>query len=140
MKNNVINSSKFHNLAGLATVVSILACYGMLAFVGLSSLLGLSLNIHEGAWACVITLFAWLAAVGVAISFRRYRALGPLLLVVAGAFLITWVMFVSFNRILEIAGFAGLITASLWERKLKKCAPQQLSLKTASKFSDTVDN
>jgi hypothetical protein len=130
MKTNAINSTKFNRLAGLATVISILACYGTLAFVSLLSLFGLSLNIQEGAWAGVITLFAWLAFIGVAINFRRYRALGPLLIGAAGAVLITWVMYVSFNRILEIAGFAGLITAILWERRLKKCAPQQLAPKT----------
>jgi hypothetical protein len=120
MKTNAINLVKFNRLTSLATVISILACYGTLAFVSLLSLFGLSLNIHEGAWAGVITLFAWLAFIAVAINFRRYRALGPLLLGAAGAVLITWVMFVSFNRIIEIAGFAGLITAALWERRLKK--------------------
>jgi hypothetical protein len=120
MKTNAINLVKFNRLTSLATVISILACYGTLAFVSLLSLFGLSLNIHEGAWAGVITLFAWLAFIAVAINFRRYRAPGPLLLGAAGAVLITWVMFVSFNRILEIAGFAGLVTAALWERRLKK--------------------
>jgi hypothetical protein len=120
MKRNAIHSPKMSRLAGLATIISILACYGTLAFVSLLSIFGLSLNIHEGAWAGVITLFAWLAFMGVAVNFRCYRALGPLLLGAAGAVLITWVMFVSFNRFLEIAGFAGLISASLLERRLRK--------------------
>ena len=120
MKTNKMNSSNFDRLARVAAVISILACYGTLPLVSLLSLLGLSLNVHEGVWAGVISLFAWLAFIGLVVNFRRYRALGPLLLGATGAGLITWVMFISFNRVVEIAGFAGLITASLLERRLGK--------------------
>jgi hypothetical protein len=121
MSSNATDASKLGRLSGLATVLSIVACYGTLAFVSILSLMGLAVNIHEGAWAGAITLFAWLAFAGVAINFRRYHKLGPLIIAAAGALLITWVMFFSFNRILEIVGFVGLITSVLWERRVRRC-------------------
>jgi hypothetical protein len=125
MSGNSIYASKLSRLTGWATGLSILACYGTLAFVSILSLIGVTINIHEGAWAGVITLFAWLAFGGVAINFRRYHAAGPLVVAAVGAVLITWAMFASYSRVIEIAGFAGLISAALWERHIKRCAQQQ---------------
>jgi hypothetical protein len=121
MTNNATDAAKLGRLSGFATVLSIVACYGTLAFVSILSLMGITVNIHEGVWAGAITLFAWLAFAGVAINFRRYHALGPLIIAAAGAVLITWVMFISFSRPLEILGFVLLITAALWERRVKRC-------------------
>ena len=114
-KNTALDS-----LPGFAAVLSIVACYGTLAFASILSLLGISINIHEGAWAGAITLFAWLAIVGVAINFRRYNTVGPLIIATAGAVLITWVMFMSFSRSLEILGFVLLITAAFWDRTVRR--------------------
>ncbi|MDJ0957506.1 MAG: hypothetical protein QNI91_11630 [Arenicellales bacterium] len=44
----------------------------------------------------------------------------PLILTCVGAALIVWVMFGSFNRILELIGFASLIVAATWDWRLKK--------------------
>jgi hypothetical protein len=44
-------------LPDVATVGSILACYGTLAILGLLSLMGVSIALHEGAWAGVISAF-----------------------------------------------------------------------------------
>jgi hypothetical protein len=104
---------------GLSAVLSIIACYGTLAFVSMLSFLGITINIDNGIWAGVITLFAWLAVAGVVGGFRRNHAAGPLIVATLGAVFITWVMFVSFNRFIEVAGFSGLIIATLWERSLK---------------------
>jgi len=105
--------------AGLSTLLSILACYGTLAFVSVLSVLGITIHIDTGIWAGIITFFAWFSVAGVAGSFRRHRSVGPLIMAVVGAVLITASMFVAFNRVIEIAGFAGLIFAALWERQLK---------------------
>lgn len=109
---------KVSRFTGLSTLLSILACYGTLALVSILSFMGITINIHTGLWAGVITLFAWLAVAGIAGCFRRNRAAGPLIMAVVGAVFVTWVMFVSFNRVIEISGFAGLIFATLWERYL----------------------
>ncbi len=112
---------RLSRLSGAAAALSIMACYGTLAVVSLLTLAGFSIDIHEGAWAAVIVVFAGLAFVGVLMNFRRHRTLGPVIVAAIGAALITWVMFVSFNRIIEVAGFVALITAAVWERRMKTC-------------------
>lgn len=113
-------STKLGRLPQVATILSILACYGTLLTVSVLSLLGVTLVVHKGAWAGLITFFAWLALAGVAINFRRYRVVGPLIVAAVGSVFITWVMFVSFNRIMELIGFAGLITATVWDIRIKR--------------------
>ena len=110
---------RLNRFTSMSTLLSILACYGTLAFVSILSVLGITVDIHAGAWAGVITLFAWLAVAGVASGFRSHHTPGPLLIAAVGALLITFTMFVYFNRFIEIAGFAGLIVAALWDRHLK---------------------
>ena len=106
---------------GLAAFLAIVACYGTLGLVAGLSLLGVTLDIPQGPWAGAITLFAWLALGGVLVSFRRHRGIGPVILAAAGVVLITWVMFVSFSRALELLGFASLISAALWDRRCQRC-------------------
>ena len=99
-------------LAGL----SILSCYGTLALVSALGLIGIQLNIHEGAWATVITLLAWLATISIGFESHRNRAIGPIAVAILGALLITAVMFVSYSRIVEITGFVLILAAVFWSR------------------------
>ena len=110
---------KISRFTGLSTLLSILACYGTLAMVSILSFLGITIDINTGIWAAAITFFAWLAVAGVAGSFKQHRTVGPLIIAAVGAVLITLAMFVSYSRIIEIVGFAGLVFAALWERYLK---------------------
>lgn len=107
-------------LPGAATVCSIVACYGTLAVVGVLSVMGVGIALNEGAWAGVISLFAVIAAAGIAFGYRRHGVAGLLALAVVGASLVLWVMFGSFNRVLEIAGFAALVVATVWDWRAKK--------------------
>ena len=52
-------------LSGAAAFLSLLACYGTLAVVGVLTLVGFDINIHKGAWAAVIVVFSWLALFGI---------------------------------------------------------------------------
>ena len=113
-------SRKWDWLASVATVLSIVACYGTLLVISTLSLLGIGLAVHTGAWAGAIVLFAVLAVVGMALGYRRHRVPAPVILAVIGAGLIVWVMFGSFNRILELLGFAALIAAATWDWRLKR--------------------
>ena len=79
-----------------------------------------SIVLHEGAWASVISAFAVLAAIGIMLHYRRDRAIGPVILAIGGAGLVLWVMFVDYNRLVEILGFVGLISATLWNWRLKR--------------------
>lgn len=126
------NASKLEWLAGAAALLSILACYGTLFVVSALSALGITLVVHGGAWAGAISVFAVLAVVGVALGYRRHRALAPLVVAAIGAVIIIWVMFGSFNRVLELIGFGALIVGAILDWRLKRReatstpAPEQL--------------
>lgn len=113
--------------SALAVVASIVACYGTLALVAILSAVGVALSVPEGAWATLIVVFAWIAVLAMGVNLRRHRNLGPFILSDIGALIVTWVMFVDFNRIMEIAGFALLVIAALWDRTLLRRAPSPVS-------------
>jgi rhodanese-related sulfurtransferase len=99
----------------VATALAILACYGTTALIGLLSLLGVSLAVNEGIWAGAIGVFAALAMIAIAVSYRRHRIVGPALVAALGLGLILWVMFGSYSRVIELSGFVLLIAATLWD-------------------------
>lgn len=109
-------------LSGAAAILSLLACSGTLAAVSLLTVAGFSINIHEGAWAAMIVVFALLVFIGVCLNFRRHRTMGPVVVAAIGAAMIVWVMSISFNRMIEVIGFAALMSAALSERRTKPCS------------------
>ena len=111
---------KFAWLPGIGTLLALLACYGTVAIISLLSLLGVSIALHEGAWAAAISLFALLATIGVAVGYRRHRNMRPLVVAVIGTGMIIWVMFGSYNRVIELAGFGGLVAAAIWDWRAKR--------------------
>lgn len=119
MTENSSARGKLDWLAGVASLLSVVACYGTVILIGVLSLLGISLTLNTGVWAGVIVFFAGLAVFGFALGYRSHRVLTPLVLGVIGGALIVWVMFGSFNRFLEIAGFAFLVAAAIWDWRLK---------------------
>lgn len=108
-------SSKLSWFPRAATALAVLSCYGTTALIALLSLLGVSFALDEGAWATVISIFAALAAVAIAVSYRRYRIIGPAVVAALGLALILWVMYGSYSRVIELVGFALLIAATLWD-------------------------
>lgn len=120
MAENAYSASKLEWLAGVSALLSILACYGTLFIISVLSALGITLAVHGGAWAGAISLFAVLAVVGVLLGYRRHRVLAPLVVAAIGAAIIIWVMFGSFNRVLELIGFGALIVGATWDWRLKR--------------------
>ncbi|MPZ30236.1 MAG: MerC family mercury resistance protein [Rhodospirillales bacterium] len=108
-------SSKASWLPSAATALAILSCYGTTALIGLLSLLGVTLVIDEGVWVGAIAIFAALATVAVAMSYRRHRIIGPTVVAALGLGLILWAMFGSYSRVIELVGFVLLIAAALWD-------------------------
>lgn len=102
-------------LPGAATALAALSCYGTTVLIGLLSLLGISLAIDGRVWAGAISLFALLATITIALSFRRHRVVGPLALGTIGLALILWVMYRAYSPVLEVAGFVFLVAATLWD-------------------------
>lgn len=108
-------SSKASWLPRTATALAVLSCYGTTVLIGLLSLLGATLAIDEGVWAGAIAIFAALATLAVAVSYRRHRIVGPMVVAALGLGLILWVMFGSYSRVIELVGFVLLIAAALWD-------------------------
>lgn len=106
--------------SGAAVVLSIMACYGTLAVTGLLSLLGIALPLHEGAWATVIVVFAWLAVLAMGVNLRIVKNPGPFILCDVGALLVSWVMLVDYVQSMEVIGFLMLIAAAFWDRALRR--------------------
>lgn len=67
-------------LPGVATVLSIAACYGTLAVVGALGAMGIALVVDYALWAGAIVAFAILAVVGIALGLRAHHRPWPLLL------------------------------------------------------------
>lgn len=125
--NNVNSRYPIGIWSGVLAGLSILTCYGTLALVAALGLIGIQLNIHQGIWATVIVVLAWAAAAGIALEFRRLHAKGALLSAISGALLITAVMFVTYNRIVEILGFVLILIAVIWNRRFATALDQNKS-------------
>lgn len=100
-------------IAAIGTALAVLSCYGTLVVVTGLSALGLSLAVNEQAWAGAIAAFSMIAFLGVAVASWRAGPLWALLLAGAGFGAILWVMFVSYGRAVELAGFVGLVTGAI---------------------------
>ncbi|GMQ96221.1 MAG: hypothetical protein BMS9Abin14_747 [Gammaproteobacteria bacterium] len=109
--------------SGVAVVLSVVVCYGTLALVTLLTLVGITLTINEGAWATAIVVLAWIAVLAMGVNMRRHRSFGPFILADIGALMVSWVMFVDYSRTMEIVGFALLIVAAVWDRRLRAPGP-----------------
>ena len=105
-------SGKLYWFSRAATALAVLSCYGTTVLIGLLSLLGVSLALDESIWAGAISLFAALATIAIAASYRRHRIIGPTVIAALGLGLILWVMYGSYSRVIELVGFVLLIVAT----------------------------
>src|SRR3546814_19152725 len=86
-------------LAPIATVLSLVACYGTLAAVALLGLLSIRIVLDEALWGGSIVAFVLVAVVGLAFGARRHRMLWPLAIGAVGALAIVYTMTVSYDQI-----------------------------------------
>lgn len=103
----------------VAVVASLIACYGTLAVVAILSAAGIAFDVHEGVWATLVVAFAWTGVLAIGVSLRRHGNFAPFVLADVGALMVSWVMLVDFDRAMEGAGFALLIAAAIWDRRLQ---------------------
>lgn len=106
--NDVIQKKANDRLAAVATALSLIACYGTLAAVAVLGALGVTIALNEAIWAGAIVLFAALAHVALLLRWRRHRQTSPIVLAGIGFLLIAFTMVISYERIIELAGFAFL--------------------------------
>ncbi|MGM0560470.1 MAG: MerC family mercury resistance protein [Pseudomonadota bacterium] len=111
----------------VAAATAILACYGLVALLGLASLLGLGLTLPEGLWAVAIFAATVLAVVATAVNLPRHGRPWPLLVSGTGAALVGYVLFVSYDPLIEALGFIILVGAIGWDLYqvyLAECVPE----------------
>lgn len=100
-------------MAGLATALAIISCYGTGSHLGALSLLGISLSLDERAGAGAISVLAALAALLIGASSRRCRIVHPAVVAVLGFALILWTIYGAHSRAIELIGFALLLAATV---------------------------
>jgi len=113
-----LKEPKFQWLAGLATALSLIACYGTITVIGVLGLLGIVIAVDETLWAGVIVAFAAVATCGLGLGLTRHRRPWPILVGGLGAMVIGYVMFIHYDRRIEIAGFLMLCLATFWDWRL----------------------
>lgn len=104
----------------VAAVLALASCYGTLAIVAVLSAPGTAPGLEGGIWAATIALFTVVAVAAVALGRRRHARVGPALLAAAGSGLILWALFGTYILAVEVAGFASLIAAAAWDRRLRR--------------------
>jgi arsenite methyltransferase len=119
-------------LAGTAALAtSVACCYGSLAAIALLSFAGFTLALNDAAVAGAIMLFAALAALAVRAGTKHHGRRGPLVLAVAGVAVLAYAMLLHYHFGTELAGFALLAGAVLWDFRLRRHAG-------ATAFSDRL--
>ena len=113
------DGKRYSWLPGLATVLSLLACYGTLAVLALLGALGVAIALDETLWAGAIVATAALAVGGLAVGATRNRHVWPLLIGGLGAAVIGYAMYVQYSRVTEVSGFILLSTAVFWDWRLR---------------------
>lgn len=107
-------------LPGAAALLSLVACYGTLAVLAALGALGVAIALDEAVWAALILAFAALAVLGLALGLARHGRPWPLLVGLAGAAAIAYAFYVDYSRPAELAGFALLLAAAVWDRRLRR--------------------
>ncbi len=119
-----IKNSRFGWLAGAATVLSLIACYGTLVVISLLGVLGIAIAVNKALWAGAIVAFAALAVGGLGLGLVRHRRPWPILVGGLGAVVLGYAMYVHYARLTELAGFVLLCLAAFWDWRLRRvCAP-----------------
>ena len=110
---------RYHRVAGIGALLSLIVCYGTLGVIGVLGALGIALAINDSLWAGAIVAFATVAAIGLGLGFLRHRKVWPLIIGAAGAAIIAYVMYVQYDRVIEFSGFILLSLAAFWDWRLK---------------------
>jgi len=109
------------NWIGLAaSFLAAASCYGPLAVMIVLSTAGIALDFDERIWVLTIALFSLVAVAAVALGILRHGKGGPIVLAAAGFGLIAWTLFGDYLLMLEIVGFAMLVTAAGWDWQLRR--------------------
>ena len=96
----------------VAAIAALASCYGLLATLGLLSVVGLAVEVDPRIWAATVAGAAILATIAIALNLRRHRRPWPLLVCALGAGAIVSAMFGTYDPVVEALGFAALVAAA----------------------------
>jgi len=112
-------NSKLDWLGSTATVLSLLTCYGTIAIIGILGALGIAIVLNEAIWAGAIITFASLAVVGFGFGLVRHGQPWPVLIGGLGVGILSYTMYIQYNRLTELVGFIFLSLAAFWEWRIR---------------------
>lgn len=114
------SANKLSLLGPVISLLAVFACYGTLATVALLSFIGISVEIDEAVMVKLVSGLLVIALAGMFYSWRSHKSPGPFVLSVLAALILLWVFFCSYSKVLELAGFAILFIASIWDFRIRK--------------------
>jgi hypothetical protein len=103
-----------------ALAMSLLACYGTIAVLGLLSVLGVSAALNNGLWAGAIVAFAATASVIIGFGIGKHKSIVPVLVAITGTAVLGYTMYVNYSIAIEIGGFILLGLATYLDYDLRK--------------------
>ena len=106
--------------SGIATVFSMLACYGTLTAVSVLAAFGLTLPVNGTVWASAIIAFAALAILALILSYMKHTQRLPLLPGLVGFAALIYALLINYHWFTELAGFAGLVSGAWLDRKARR--------------------
>ncbi len=106
---------------GLAgSLFALLCCLGFGPLIALLSAIGAGFLVKDSVLAPLLIVFLVIGAIGLGVTYRRHRSIGPLLAYVLSAATVFIFTFRSFVGPLVWLGIAGLVAASVWDFVLGK--------------------
>jgi hypothetical protein len=114
-------------MAPAAVALSLVACYGTLAAVGLLGALGVTIALNEAIWAGAIVIFAWVTLLALWLRRHSHGQLWPIALGVIGVAMITYTMMVAYERIVELVGFAFLCVGTFLDWRAGRSQQREIS-------------
>lgn len=113
MKRGIQWLDRFGSFGALLAAVAAPCCFPLFGVVAATLGLGVFAR-YESIVLYVFQAFALLSVLGLALSFRRHRRPGPLLLGVASLAVLVFAFYGAFSSFALYAGLFGLLTATLW--------------------------
>lgn len=110
------------HLGIVATGASMVACYGVLALVGVLGLIGMTVPVNPVLWTAAIVALLLLALLGLALNARAHRRANPLLIGIGGALLVGYALIGRYDWRLEAVGFVAVLGAALWDHRIYRTA------------------
>lgn len=108
---------------GLAgSLFTLLCCLGFGPLIALLSAIGAGFLANDVILAPLLVVFLVIGGIGLGVTYRRHRHIGPLLIHIAGAIGVFMFTFLLFFSPLVWLGVAGLVSASLWDFALGRRA------------------